>query len=270
MDFKLSNSKLHEFENLCPIVFKAKYIDKTLSSEETFPMACGNFFETLCIGSGAGGVAYSFERSINGKKLQDGVYFKRIQEQAENYKVYRDALGGKVYQRQLYVSTEVRDDEGEIIPIEGTLDIVYQLKDGKLMVIDLKMTGDTDNEFGDFSWGRPEKTDMSQVIHYGILLKAEYDLEYFPETQYWVFDRGTELKFKPIRVGVEQEDGRIVISEQARWSHIQRLSEAYHQIMTCIHLDDWPPKNTFDNCKNCKIQDCRFRRIMPEFYDVVL
>lgn len=254
--FILSNSKLHDWENMCPIEFKAKHIDKTIVRDEpTEAMSWGNFFETLVIGGGIGG-AFSFDSVPYGEKMKRSVVYERVKTQAERCKFYLKSHGGKVVSRQEYICEKLKhpfDDRS--IMIEGTLDIRYQFPHSEVPgVIDLKLTGDTETTFGKFAWGSPEKMDLSQIIHYSLLSKLKYG-EYPTDTFYWIFDSKEGLKKKLLKCN---------ISEFAYEAHIMRLFAAYDEIDMCMQFDDWTPKNTFANCSKCKAK-CNFERIIPEY-----
>lgn len=262
--FRISNSKLHDWESMCPIAFKAKHIDKDpkFQFEPSIEMEWGNYFETLVIGAGIGGRVFDFETSPHGKTMKTSVHRERVEEQAKACRRYLRLLGGKMKSKQEYIQAEIEDFEGVVIPIEGTLDILYAFIDAKLRVIDLKFTGDTENDFGKFAWGHPEKMDLSQIIQYSLLVKLKYELEELPESQYWVFDKDADLKQKLINV---------TISQGALDAHIERLSEAYNAITMAMTFNDWPHKNTFENCSKCPLNEtCKFARIMPEYYEVEL
>lgn len=260
MEFYLSQSKLRDWDEMCPIEFKKKHIDKKWDFEPTEEMDWGNYFETLVIGGGING-AFSFDKSIHGPKMLKSIHKERVEIQAKLCTDWLKMNGGKVYQRQEYIRTEVRDASGQLIPIEGTLDVTYMFMGGQMAVIDLKLTGDTENDFGKFAWGAPEKMDLTQIIHYGLLLKLKYELDYFPITQYWVFDKGKDLKNKLINVKV---------SESALYYHIERLSQTYNEIATSMVMDDWKAKNTYENCVKCQVENCKFKAVMPEFYEIEL
>ena len=252
MEFILSNSKMHDYERLCPIEFKAKHIDKNYPGfEPTKAMDMGNIFETLVIGGTING-AVTFETSKYGKTLQNGEYGDRIVAQAESAKSYLKSLDGK-FTRQEYIKVKLWSNDGtRWIWIEGTLDILFTFSDGRYSVIDLKFTGDTENDFGKFSWGSPEKMDLSQIKHYKLLVDIKYSVN--SEGRYWVFDSGKAMKKKLIKCN---------ISEDAIWNHKERLFEVADQINNSIALDLWEPKNTFDNCSNCKAK-CKWERVIPE------
>lgn len=257
MDFRLSNSRLRDFESLCPMEFKSKYITKEYPEfVPTMPMELGNMFETQAIGGGING-AVTINNSIYGDKIAKSEYYPRVVAQAEACKVYLKTIGGKILSRQEYISVQLTSNDGnQVMTIEGTLDVRYQWIDGKMVVIDLKFTADTENEYGDkFTWGALEKMDMSQIIHYVLLVKLKYELDYIPDGYYWVFDHKKEMKQKLIKV---------TVSEYALHMHIDRLFEAWNKIQLSLAMDDWEAHNTWDNCRNCKAK-CRYERIMPEF-----
>lgn len=262
-DFKLSNSKLIAWETLCPLKFKALYIDKTLQRDPpTLPMELGNWFETLCIGGGIRG-AFDFTKSEFGTKIQNGVYFDRVHSQAKAYERYKDALGGKIIKRQSYLTFELRSNDGrDLMLLEGTLDIEYDFLESEHYpagpgVIDLKMTGDAENNFGDkFAWGAPEKMDLSQIKTYTKLTQIKHKMDFIPRAEYWVFDTSKEMKQSLIQCR---------ISEYAMFEHVDRLFKAYDEITTSIATNDWEVKNTWSNCSQCKVQGCKWRRTIPEY-----
>lgn len=262
-NFKLSNSKMRAWETMCPVEFKAVHIDKTVEWATTEPMQWGNFFETLVIGGGING-AFDIDTAEGGAKMKKSVFYERVQEQSVKCKAWIKALGGKIKSRQEYISVEVEDSSGQLIPIEGTLDIVYFMQDGRVIIIDLKFTTDTDNDFGPYAWKDPSKLDMSQIIHYALLYKIKYKTD-MPSTEYWVFDSKKDLKSKLIKVG--SGDKNNVISDYSVFMHIERLSQVYNEISLAIAMDDWTPKNTYANCSKCKAK-CKFERVIPE-YDIV-
>lgn len=263
-EFRLSNSKMRAFETMCPVEFKAKYIDKIIEWETTVPMKWGSYFETLVIGGGIGG-AFDIDAPEN-KKMKDSVFYDRVHAQAKKCKAWLKTLGGKTKSRQEYIQAEVKDASGQLILIEGTLDIVYCMMDGRIIIIDLKFTTDTDNDFGPYAWRDPSKMDMSQIIHYALLYKIKHGVD-LPGTEYWVFDSKKEMKEKLVKVGSVDQNGLAIISDYSLHAHIERLSEVYNEITLAIAMDDWTPKNTYANCSKCKAK-CKFERVIPE-YDIV-
>lgn len=252
-EFILSNSKLRDWETMCPIQFKAKHIDKTIVFKPTIAMKWGSYFETLVLGGGIGG-AFNMKTDEDGPKMERSVFYDRVRTQAERAILLLKAYGGKTLSRQEYIRTEVRDAAGQLIPIEGTLDRRSFIEElNRQCVIDIKFTMDTENDFGDYGWGNAKGMDLSQIVHYGLLVHLKHRVDY-PITKYWVFDSKPEMKYKPIDV---------VVSEGAIYNHIERCSTVYNQIMTSIVMDDWQPHNTFKNCSVCPVK-CKYERTVPE------
>lgn len=248
--FYLSNSMMKDWESgMCPLVFKAKHIDKTIEFEQSEPMLLGSIFESYAIGAGVGGKFTEFT-----EKLKKSVYYDRIIQQANDCKTYLRKLGGKVLSVQEYIYTEITDNDGQVIYICGGLDIRYGFpgNEDDNIIIDLKFTGDNDNDYGKYQFGNPDKIDCQQVIHYSILHKAKYGS--LPRTQYWVFDKSAAMKQDIIEVN---------ISEWTIEDHIEKVSRIYNEIMICISLDEWIPKNTFSNCRNCPVK-CDWERVIPD------
>lgn len=258
--FKLSQSKLVDFETMCPIEFKAKHIVKDGYPEfvPTIAMEWGNYFETKCIGSGVRG-AFSFDESLYGAKMQRSVDYERVLAQVEAYKRFRAISNFKMTGRQVYISATIIV-EGVEIEIEGTLDIECIFPEYGIGGIDLKLTGSTENGFGKFAWATPEKMDLVQIKHYALLLMLKHNLETIPNMEYWVFDTKEGQNKKLIRCN---------ISEYALEMHKQRLLQAWNEIQFSIAMDDWTPNNTYENCSKCK-SPCRFKRVMPEYHLIEL
>lgn len=254
---RISNTMLRDWEDLCPLVFKARWIDKTLEWKETQPMRWGTYFETLAIGSGVGGKTVKLTSVEEKSVLND-----RIKAQAKKCKQWFKDRGGKVIAFQRYQNAEIVDSEGQTIPIMGGMDVEYLFNEPeegpKAGIIDLKFTGDNDSTFGKFAWGKPETMDMSQAIHYALI--QQYHTGEYPRFEYWVFDGKPDLKAMMMNVNVAD----YTITE-----HIERVSKAYNEITMAIDFLGFLPRNTYKNCSTCPInKDCKHRRTMPELIEV--
>lgn len=253
----ISNSMLHDWEDLCPLIFQARWIDKTLAWPETVPMRWGNIFETLAIGKGVQGKA-----AVPTEAEKKSINYERVKKQAQDCRDFLKNRGGKVISYQKYEYAEVVDSQGQTIPIMGGFDIEYMFsepdEEPKRGVIDLKLTGDTDNTFGKFAWGKPESMDVSQAIHYGLI--QQYLYGDWPRFEYWVFDSSVAMKKTMINVNISD----YMISE-----HIERVSRAYNEIITAIDFLGFQPVNTYSNCNKCPLRhECRHRRTMPEIIEI--
>lgn len=248
-EFHISNSLLHNWEDMCPRVFKARHIDKLPEAEfkTTEDMRWGLIFETMAIGAAVGGKKIEAD-----EREKMSIFYPRIKAQAMKVRQFLKRSGLKVIERQAYHHAVIRDAQMNEVRIMGGMDLLCERADGTRVIIDIKLTGDTENDFGKFSWGSPEKMDLSQSIHYTILHEAVFDQPC--EFKYWVFDKGKEVKQAMIN---------IEISDAARYHHIERISQAYHEITFAIATDDWGYKNTYDKCSVCPVK-CKNERVLPE------
>jgi len=254
--YYLSNSEMNDWENgMCPQVWKARYIDRTFDSQPSEAMMYGSWFETLAIGSGVGGKITEPTAT-----MAKSAYADRVKAQASDCRRYLKAMGGKVISRQEYIYTTIVDSEGQVIPVCGGLDVLYGFPntDRSNIIIDLKFTGDNDNDFGPYQYGNPEKANVQQAIHYKILHKAKYGEQC--DFEYWLFDRSPSLKQNRISVSV---------SEITEAMHIDKVSRVYNEIIMALELDDFGYKNTFSNCRNCPSK-CLYERVLPDVYDLVV
>lgn len=249
----LSQSQLKDWEELCPVAFKARWYgsdeEKELFSlDELQVIRYGIHFETLVVGSGMG------QKTIEWTdKEKKSVYYERIRRQAKLCRDYLKDMGGKILAAQDYIQTSF-EHEGGTYYIQGNIDVRYGFDDGRQAVIDLKSTGDTDNTFGKFAWGRIESIDTTQLEHYSLLVQNKFGVD--PEAYYLVFDISKEEKFVPIQVS---------ISEQAMYEHKERVAKVYREISEAIMLDYFEPNNYFSNCKSCPLNTtCKFANPYPE------
>lgn len=251
--YYLSNSEMNDWEVMCPLVWKAKYIDKVFDREPSEAMLYGSWFETLAIGSGVGG-----KITEPTPAMAKSAYADRVKAQAADCRRYLKALGGKILSRQEYIFTTIVDNDGQEIPVCGGLDIKYGFPGThrRNMIIDLKFTGDNDNDFGPYQYGNAEKINPQQAVHYRILHKAKYGEDC--DFEYWIFDKAPTMGQK--RIGVS-------VSEITEAIHIEKVSRIYNEITMSIDMDDWGYKNTFANCRNCPVK-CNYERVLPDLTEV--
>lgn len=253
----LSNSMLRDWESLCPIAFSKRWFgtdeEKALFSlDEVQVIRFGVFFETLCIGSGVNGKTVELT-----PKEKNSVYYERIKNQAKLCREYLKAMDGKMVATQEYLKGSFVW-LGQTIYICGNIDIRWRFSDGRGANIDLKSTGDTENTFGDYAWGKIEKMDISQMEQYSLLYFLNFGE--WPESYYLVFDLSKAEKFVPIKVN---------ISEWSIEEHKERVAKAYNEITECMMLDYWEPKNTYSNCKTCPLnQTCKYANKFPEIVQI--
>lgn len=247
---------MNDWEVLCPQVWKAKYIDCKIDNQPSEAMMYGSWFETIAIGSGVNGKVTEPTPS-----MAKSAYAPRVKKQAEDCQAYFKSLGGKIISTQEYIYTSVIDGDGQEILVCGGLDVLYGFPDNDEkddIIIDLKFNGDTDNDFGPYQFGNPERVNPQQGVHYKMLYKAKYGKDCGFE--WWVFDKSPTMKQKRISLDV---------SEISNLLHLEKVSRIYNEITFAIAMDDWEYKNSFDNCRNCPVK-CQYERKLPEIYELTV
>jgi hypothetical protein len=191
-------------------------------------------------------------------KMRKSEYYPRIQQQAADCRRYFKALGGKILSRQQYIYTSVIDADGQEILICGGLDVLYGFPDQERnkLIIDLKLTGDNENDFGKYQFGNASKINPQQAVHYTVLHEAFFKKP--AAFEYWVYDKSPSMKQN--RIGVE-------LSEIGRLLHIEKCSRIYNEITMAIELDEWDYRNTFSNCRDCPVK-CEWERILPDLIEI--
>lgn len=251
--YYLSNSEAASWETSCPRVWKARYIDQVIENEPSEAMLYGSWFESLAIGSGVMGKVTEPTPA-----MAKSAYGPRVIEQAKQCRRFFKAIGGKIIARQPYLYATIQDENGQDINICGGLDLLMGFDDGRNnLIIDTKLTGDTENDFGKFQFGNVDKVNPQQAVHYIIIHKAYYETE--ADFNYFIFDRSAAMKQKIINV---------VASEVTRILHVERLSRIYNEITFAIQMDEWEYKNSYDNCRTCAVK-CQMERVLPEIIDLI-
>ena len=231
------------FDNLCGLVFEAKYITKTYFSEPSDSQKEGIYFEYLCTGSlPKNGIMPQPERTLKGELTapykraeQAANFFKQI---IEHYGIVLKKVGYKL--------------ENDLM--DGLLDIWAEW-DGKEVIIDLKYSGLLDDKWNDLGWDLerlPQKHNtMRQAVHYKMLardvLKKDVDFYFF------VFN------------SKQPDDMKIIlatIDEDKFWFHENDVSRIKSDIEKEI-TTGFKAKPDYRNCKECKLTDCKFRASYP-------
>lgn len=191
--FRISQSLIKKYTDKegkeidrCPFKIYTCYIIKSHSTTTTLSMLKGSYFETMCIGATAYGAVTDLPRKIRpaNEKTIDHI---RIDKQVENFKILADRYGLEITKNNIQIRHEKEWDrymhDDVIIIITGVTDIETNiLYNGVILdaVIDLKLTGDIHNTWGDFNWSNPKYMDHIQMDMYFELTGKE--------PFYWVFD----------------------------------------------------------------------------------
>lgn len=195
----------------------------------------------------------------------------RINRQIKNF---RDIMVEKLMFVHPSLNTQIRLRKkwNEHI-IEGTLDwfptFYFHEGDLKLAIIDLKLTKNINNDFGDFCWGDVTRIDWLQgamyheLVHdidwemnahltqqqvrliqkFDNILKAEEEMFLF-----MVFDYKDPLEHKFIEVGWDYDKKKYLENS---------IEKAVHEL-EYMEATGWQPSPTTENCKRCLL-DCPAR-----------
>ena len=231
----------------CPARVYGTYIKPTLDISSSESMIDGQFFETMCIGSTRDGhrVIDLPRKALSKRQIQENmvewekglapihwgektVDQIRIEQQVLIFKqkVKKYMMVIEDFNTQTELRLKVSDDfvltcHPDIFPTP------VMTKDGLIPAcIDLKLTKDIDNTFGDFCWGDPERMDNTQGIGYQYIIKHlnEKDNEHLADLltpqllsmcnnskvtfRFWVFGYGNKSmrdKFVPVPYGKMEE-----------------------------------------------------------------
>lgn len=242
----------------CPHKIYHEDIIKDWKRPTTESQLKGIFFETLCIGGGAGDQSvYDLPRNKNGTKSKDQ---ERIELQAlifnKMYPKYHMIIckEGKHKNVQTPICCQWEDPKYKnyvdyTVYLHGTTDIISPISFGNyeynMAVVDLKLTKDRNGTWGMFSWGDPTNMDHGQAYMYSFITGLPF--------VYWVWDfvaddekRGN--KFIPVKT---------IATDKVDPDLINRYNEFHETIRKTIKYliqydaEQWPCKSSFDNCKDC-------------------
>ena len=221
----------------CGLLFKAKYIDKTLITEPSEAMQLGIYFEYLATGMlPKSGKVPMPEYTLKGVIKEP---YKRAQESAEFFKKIIAHYDIKILQTGLYVQTEEEN---------GVLDILAEWN-GKKCVIDLKYSGLLEDKWNPLGWeieSLPMKDDiMVQGVHYKMLLQKAMGIDC--DFYYFVFDTKDSSKVKIIKQNIDEDrfavhENNLSLIKEKLANSIGRGFKAYPEYNKCIECP------LFDTC----------------------
>ena len=263
-----------------------------ISREETRPTTLfqlrGQFFESISIG---GVSSYSTHpvldlprKRLNKKTLilnpkakgEKTVSQLRIEEQSKIFKEKAEQYG--IVYNELNTQTKIykRYEHDKSIILRGEMDIFPTIikKDGKykLAIIDLKLTGNLENGFGDFNWSDFESMDHLQAMFYLYLLKdLDFDLndELNPRNNlrelikgdilellnneqmifiYWIFD------YKPAYTDMFKE----YYTSELKWKQFHETLRKATALLEMEHKLGWRPRPSDSLCNGCHVKSCEF------------
>lgn len=313
MDFKrypLRQSLISKFifkgeerQDICPrqiylidILKKYHYVTES--------MLKGKFFETLCIGSGAGGemvldlprkkLKKAEEREnikrksldlplILGEKTIDQI---RIEDQAKRFKIlcsrYQITAFDSNTQVRIVVPWAKNPDvhlsmEFDIFPTAiMTNERISEDDTGlRLAIIDLKLTMDLNVQFGAYSWGAPEYMDHIQayMYHYGArqLIKHIDMNEYIKplitkNVAEALTNKNINFYYWVFNYKKETLEDKLI---KVKWDNLKELEmhESINKAIAVIEEHEekgWEAIPDYKRCRKCPILDCDKRQSIEE------
>jgi CRISPR/Cas system-associated exonuclease Cas4 (RecB family) len=235
MENKISQTALKNYDK-CQWLAKLANVDHLANpAEDKTAFMKGKFFEYLVIGSTVDGVVPKLPPIKTGQSKDE----KDIIELAEYAK---DLLFKKMKLEIVKVQPKCEFNNCKAMP-----DLIGILN-GKKYLCDLKFTETKENDsWGEWCWGKPEKIDMTQAIHYVYTYAmANEPLPFL----YLVF--GKTKWFKAIEVNV---------SDNTLMNHRERLQVYQYSVDEGLFL----PCNDFSICNNCDYNSvCDKKKETPE------
>jgi len=304
MDFKqrpLNQSLIHRFlykgderEQICP---KKIYCIDIIGSHHyrTESMLKGSFFETLCLGKGAGGkrvddlprknlskakILENQKRKasglpeLKGEKTTDQ---ERIEEQARRFVLLATKYQVTVTPDNTQVKMIMPWHKDPSIYLGMEWDIfptAIMTNEGlKMAIIDLKLTADINSTYGDFCWGAPEQMDLNQsyMYSYGVRHIAE-NIELNPHLKNIItkpvinlINKG-QIDFYYWVFGYKKLEDKLI---KITWDEIKEneLHESIRKTISLIDFyeqQDWPTKPNYKLCKECTVFSCPDRQQIQE------
>ena len=292
MDFYINQSTIKKFIKKgteiphCPNKIHKSYIIREFPDPTSEAMLKGKYFESEFIGGTAhgGGIVADLPRKRVTKKAlklnpnaigEKTLSQIRIDEQVKIGKEKAKKYG--VVYNEFNTQTKIykRWHEDPNIILTGELDIFPTILKYKgnyyLTIVDLKLTADISNTYGDFCWGDFESMDHLQSAHYQYLIKdIDFDLNdelnpgnYLRELinperakmindgyllfVYWIFD------YKPKYNDMFQPH----IMHPIDWAHYYETIRKSISMLGFMESQNWPC-NPGSLCEGCNVKTCEY------------
>jgi hypothetical protein len=273
--------------------FKRLYLTRIshqIKEEPSEPMLCGKYFETLCLGKSSGYdvtdlprkkltkamIAENAVRKKEGKPLLKGEKFIhqiRIDDQVTRFKALIKKYNILISEFNVQIPIVTVWEQDPDVLLKAELDVfpttILTLWDQEpelnAAIIDLKLTADIHNEWGEFAYGKPEFLDLIQAKMYHYIVRNINEKlnpglsELINETVQrliqsnrilfllWVFNyKGNSLEDKIIKV---------------EWDKTKEyeLHESIRKTVSILNdgeSRDWPTNPVYSLCKGCPYSEC--------------
>lgn len=232
---------ISDWESMCKLAFKYRWFG-TDEEREAFDIGdrkqirWGIYFETLVFGSGLDG------KTIELTKTEiESVYYDRVRRQAQIARQYLLVdMGIPLISAQTKFEHELEVD-GVKIPVEMNADSLFGHGDKPELIVDTKLTGDTENTFGKWAWGAPEKMEMGQGIMYTEVVKAKFSLDQI-RFKYYVADNSNKERTEIIEVHFQP-----FAIEEYKYGVLTVYKEVYQALL----FNYFEPSPEYNKCRNC-------------------
>ena len=262
-------------------------IKHVFKDEPSRPMLSGKYFETQCLGKSARGdtvndlprkkltkpmLAENAVRKSEGKVLLQGEKYLdhiRIDDQVSRFKALikhnRIIIDPANVQVPLFTLWE-KDPK---VMLKAELDIFPTtiLLNGELeaAIIDLKLTGDIHNTYGEYCYGKPEFLDLIQGKMYHYIVR-NLDKTLNPDIDNIVTDSVRKL-IKDDRIKfllwIFNYKGQVLEDKFIRVEWDENKNAELHEsirktisILDKAEAEEWPTTPQYSLCKNCPWTEC--------------
>lgn len=255
MNVKISQSLIkgyqeYKSQQLCGLLFKAKYIDRNLPFVTSPSMEEGIYFEYLATGAlPKSGEIPKPELTLKGEMKEP---YKRIVEAVKLFKKIINHYNIKV----LKVGYNIENEEKS-----GVIDILAEWNEEKV-IIDLKYSGLIDDKWNDLGWdlnSLPEKHNlMMQGVHYKMLAKEVLGIDDIP-FYYFIFNSKNPNDMKIVRQHIDED--RYFFHQMT----IDKVKDGIEKEM----YEGFKPYPDYRKCIECPLFDkCEVRAEFPLINEV--
>lgn len=275
--------RLHERVETCPLMIYHQHIaDERIPMIITDAMRYGMYGEQVLLGRGARDEVVEISPLKNGQKSKDQI---RIEDQM-NIFVPKNLMEYQIsILKNANVQVPITMHYQNNIYLQGVIDVfptpVIWNGEWKLALLDVKVTGDVNSEFGSYCWGKPEWIDHLQPDLYQYILGSNFDIELNKKMNKhfevavgydniftdFVMERirARDFIFLYVVVGYKKDDlkSQFKIIERKFWNagpdyHIRtrELQERIRKSLLILReMSDsgWKPNPLYSRCKNCSV-----------------
>jgi hypothetical protein len=253
MSLKYINQSLvkqSEKKEFCPRAYYSIEILGEFQKAESLPMTQGKYFEYLATGAkDRDGSIAELNSTLKGKptvsQLRIEWQAKQFKSNLEKHNIEIVSVGNKLSFNLFdeFLTTGIEDAE-----------VLYQ---GEPAIMDIKLTGDINNTFGDFSWGDFQGMDKLQAYTYTLLkyhlTKKRYRFIYY------IADHKKNPEYK-----IEE-----VSDPLGRYQEVYNRFKNAFMRMTAFEKLGYPAVPS-ENCKNCAVTSCQFNGVKQKFSNQVI